>query len=47
MKTLKFISKYWVDFVSLIIIGIVFLVPFVFILLTAAKTPSEAALFRF
>jgi len=47
MKTLKFISKYWVDFVSLIIIGIVFLVPFVFILLIAAKTPSEAALFRF
>ena len=33
--------------VSLAIFGVVFLVPFVFILLTAAKSPSEASLFNF
>jgi raffinose/stachyose/melibiose transport system permease protein len=47
MKALKFFSEFWVDFVSLIIIGVVFLVPFAFILLTASKTSAEAALFKF
>ncbi len=47
MKAWKFISKSWIDFVSLVIIGIVFLVPFAFILLTASKTSAEAALFKF
>lgn len=47
MKAWKFISKFWVDFVSLIVIGIFFLVPFAFILLTASKTSAEAALFKF
>ena len=37
----------WVDAAALIVIGIVFVVPFVFILLTAAKTRPEAALFQF
>ena len=32
---------------ALVIIGIVFVVPFMFILLTAAKTRQEAALFEF
>ena len=31
----------------LVIIGIVFVVPFIFIVLTAAKTRQEAALLRF
>lgn len=47
MKVRKFIASIWLDVVSLIIIGIVFIVPFVFILLTAAKTRQEAALFQF
>jgi len=47
MSVRKFISNYWVDTVALIIIGIVFLVPFAFIILTASKTGPEAALFQF
>ena len=47
MKVRKFIASVWLDVVSLIVIGIVFVVPFVFILLTAAKTRAEAALFQF
>jgi len=47
MKAWKFISKYWIDVVALVIIGIVFLVPFTFIILTASKTGAEAALFEF
>jgi len=43
----KFISKVWLDAVSLVVIGIVFVVPFVFIFLTAAKTRADAALFEF
>jgi raffinose/stachyose/melibiose transport system permease protein len=47
MKVLKFLSKFWVDTLALIIIGTVFLVPFTFIILTASKTGAEAALFEF
>ena len=47
MKARKFLANIWVDVVSLVIIGIVFVVPFVFIFLTAAKTRPEAALFQF
>jgi raffinose/stachyose/melibiose transport system permease protein len=41
------LGRIWVDAVALAVIGIVFVVPFVFILLTAAKTRQEAALFEF
>jgi raffinose/stachyose/melibiose transport system permease protein len=47
MKIRKFIRRNWVDAVSLVVISIIFVVPFVFILLTAAKTRQEAALFQF
>ena len=47
MKIRKFIAGVWLDVVSLIVIGIVFIVPFVFILLTASKTRQEAAQFEF
>jgi raffinose/stachyose/melibiose transport system permease protein len=47
MRVRKFIASIWIDVVALLIIGIVFVVPFVFILLTAAKTRQEAALFEF
>jgi len=43
----KFIASVWLDAVSLIILGIVYIVPFIFIFLTASKTRAEAALFEF
>jgi raffinose/stachyose/melibiose transport system permease protein len=43
----KLIGSLWLDAVSLVIVGIVFVVPFVFIFLTAAKPRAEAALFQF
>ena len=43
----KWIASIWVDVVSLIVIVVVFIIPFVFIFLTAAKTQQEAALFQF
>jgi len=47
MKVRKFIASVWLDAVSLIIISIVFVVPFIFIFLTASKSRPEAALFQF
>ena len=47
MNLRKFISSIWIDALSLVVIGIVFVVPFAFIFLTAAKTRPEAALFQF
>lgn len=47
MNIRKFVASIWIDVVALIIIGIVFVVPFIFIFLTAAKAPAEAGLFQF
>jgi len=47
MKLRKFFANTWIDAVALILVGIIFFIPFVFILLTAAKTRQEAALFQF
>jgi raffinose/stachyose/melibiose transport system permease protein len=47
MKLRKFFANTWIDAVALIIVGILFVIPFVFILLTAAKSRQEAALFQF
>jgi raffinose/stachyose/melibiose transport system permease protein len=47
MKARKFLAGIWVDALALIVFGIVFVVPFVFIFLTAAKARGEAALFQF
>lgn len=47
MKVRKFFGNAWIDAAALIVAGIVFVVPFVFILLTASKTRAEAALFKF
>ncbi len=41
--TVKIIRRYWLDAVALVALGIVFLVPFVFIVLTAAKSRPDAA----
>jgi raffinose/stachyose/melibiose transport system permease protein len=46
-KVLRFLKSIWVDALSLIVIGVVFIVPFAFILLMAAKTRQEASLFQF
>ena len=47
MRARKVISSALMDVVTLVIISIVFVVPFIFIFLTAAKTRQEAALFQF
>ncbi|MEO8612181.1 MAG: carbohydrate ABC transporter permease [Chloroflexota bacterium] len=47
MRIRKFIASVWIDIASLIVIAIIFVVPFIFILMTAAKTRPEAALFKF
>jgi raffinose/stachyose/melibiose transport system permease protein len=47
MRVRKFVASVWGDVAALVIIGVVFVVPFVFILLTAAKPRPEAALFEF
>ncbi len=47
MKLRKFIAAVWVDAAALVVVGIVFVVPFAFIVLTAAKTRQEASLFQF
>ena len=47
MNLRKFVASIWIDVIALIVISIVFVVPFVFIFLTAAKTRGEAALFQF
>src|SRR6185503_14448640 len=47
MRLRKFIARAWIDALALVVIGIVFVVPFVFIFLTAAKPRAEAALFEF
>ena len=46
-SVLHFLSRIWLDLVMLIVIGIVFVVPFIFIFLTASKTRQEASLFQF
>ena len=47
MKIGKFVKRAWIDVLALFVIGIIFIVPFIFIVLTAAKTRPEAALFQF
>jgi raffinose/stachyose/melibiose transport system permease protein len=46
-KALKTLARYWLDAVVLVVVGVVFVVPFIFIFLTAAKPPAEASLFQF
>jgi raffinose/stachyose/melibiose transport system permease protein len=47
MRLRKFIARTWLDAVALVVITIIFVVPFIFIFLTAAKPRAEAALFKF
>jgi len=47
MKIWKLIKDYWLDVITFAVVSIVFVVPFIFILLTASKTRQEAGLFEF
>jgi raffinose/stachyose/melibiose transport system permease protein len=47
MKLRKLLARTWIDAVALVVLGIVFVIPFIFIFLTAAKPRPEAALFQF
>ncbi len=47
MKTRRFLTRGLMDILVLVIFGIVFVVPFIFVFLTAAKTRQEAAQFEF
>lgn len=47
MRIARFIRSWWLDLLALAIAGIVFVVPFIFIVLTAAKDRTEAALLEF
>ncbi len=47
MKLRKLLGAIWLDAVTLFFVVIIFIVPFIFIFLTAAKSRSEAALFEF
>lgn len=47
MRIRRIIAGTWVDLITLLVFGIIFIVPFVFIFLTAAKTQQEAALLEF
>ena len=47
MKALKTIASSWLDAVALVVVGVIYVVPFIFMFLTAAKTGAEAGLFQF
>ncbi len=48
MTTLrKIIGGIWLDAISVVVIGIIFVVPYIFIILMASKTGPEAAQFQF
>ena len=47
MRLWKFIKDYWLDALAVVVFGIFFVVPFIFIFITAVKTPKEAAFFEF
>jgi raffinose/stachyose/melibiose transport system permease protein len=47
MKASKLLASIWVDVLAFLVIGIIFVVPFAFIFVTAAKDRAEAALFQF
>lgn len=47
MTVLRLIRAWWLDAVSLVVAGVVFVIPFVFIVLMAAKDRVEAQRFEF
>ncbi|HEX2915387.1 MAG TPA: carbohydrate ABC transporter permease [Chloroflexia bacterium] len=47
MTTRKLFKTIWLDAIALVVVTILFIVPFVFIVLMASKTSQEASLFQF
>src|SRR4051794_39909102 len=47
MSIRKLFKHVWLDAITLIVVAVLFIVPFAFIILTAAKTSQEASLFEF
>ena len=47
MSVMRFVKKWWIDAVALAIVGIIFVVPFIFILFTAAKDQADSAKLQF
>jgi raffinose/stachyose/melibiose transport system permease protein len=47
MNVRKSLATIWIDILTFVVVAIVFLVPFAFIFVTAAKTPAEASQFQF
>ncbi len=47
MSVVRFVKKWWIDALALAIVGIIFVVPFVFIVFTAAKDQADSARLQF
>ncbi len=47
MSVVTFVKRWWIDALALAVVGIVFVVPFVFIVFTAAKDQAESARLQF
>lgn len=47
MSARKVFKNVWLDAITLVVVAVIFVIPFVFIFLTAAKTSQEASLFGF
>ena len=47
MKIWKTVKNYWVDTIAFLVVSALFIVPFIFIFLIAAKPPEEAGYFEF
>jgi raffinose/stachyose/melibiose transport system permease protein len=47
MKIRNELTRILIDLITLFVVGVVFIVPFIFIFLTASKPQAEAALFEF
>ena len=47
MSAVRFVKKWWIDAVALLVVGLVFVVPFLFIVFTAAKDQAESARLQF
>lgn len=42
MRAARFVRQYWLEVIALLLAGIVFIVPFAFMVVTAAKDRAEA-----
>lgn len=47
MRVVRFIRNWWLDAVALLVVFVVFVIPFLFILITAAKNQADSARLQF